>query len=306
MYDLRNELSTDLTSLEGKQLGDNIYHYIGRLGHLLEIARTFVRVCVLPSMAGIFETLNRSSGRIRTLTSPPRIECPLVKTKCTGKNIIGRLCNKPADIEKYYALYQELCSRFRHVNYEKEMSDHANFSTRVHAELQLVDYFSNPDVGFWGPAGRYVGCSKAACYLCDLYVKNLKGVLRIDLRGTHGKMYLPWRPPDLRRGASTAMERERKTLIIALNASIRDDAKSHLEQLRARVGGYIQDSTTGFGGAGPGSTVTGIGSIGGMIFHSAMLSTTADSCMTTSPRSLFRHCQHAYPIAHHFSTAASI
>jgi hypothetical protein len=69
--------------------------------------------------------------------------------------------------------------------------------TIVHAETTLVNYFRRENHHFYFPTNRYIGCSKDACYLCQLYFSSLRG-LKIELRGCHKEIFLPWRIPQHR------------------------------------------------------------------------------------------------------------
>jgi hypothetical protein len=66
--------------------------------------------------------------------------------------------------------------------------------TRVHAELQIVDYFSRKKLKFFRE-DKYVGCSKPACYLCYKYISSHhRG---FSLPASHKKVILGWRAPDV-------------------------------------------------------------------------------------------------------------
>ncbi|KAI5817852.1 hypothetical protein BZA77DRAFT_343256, partial [Pyronema omphalodes] len=69
--------------------------------------------------------------------------------------------------------------------------------TIVHAETALVNYFRRENHRFFFPTHRYIGCSKDACYLCQLYFSSLRG-LKIELRGCHKEIFLPGRIPQHR------------------------------------------------------------------------------------------------------------
>lgn len=67
--------------------------------------------------------------------------------------------------------------------------------TRVHAELLLLDHFEKAGCLFLDGNDKYIGCSKAACYLCHMYIAQHPG--RYVVPGTHNKLYIGWRPPDV-------------------------------------------------------------------------------------------------------------
>ncbi|KAL4900922.1 hypothetical protein BDW74DRAFT_182251 [Aspergillus multicolor] len=64
--------------------------------------------------------------------------------------------------------------------------------TRVHAELQIVDYFSRKKLESVDD-DKYVGCSKPACYFCYLWIKYHRGGFVIA--AAHKKIILGCRGP---------------------------------------------------------------------------------------------------------------
>lgn len=62
----------------------------------------------------------------------------------------------------------------------------------VHAEIGLIYYYTtHPELQ---PA-REIGCSKHACFLCDLFIKHHRN---FQVRATHKKIYVGWGLPDLK------------------------------------------------------------------------------------------------------------
>ncbi|KAF4626908.1 hypothetical protein G7Y89_g11247 [Cudoniella acicularis] len=69
-----------------------------------------------------------------------------------------------------------------------------DFRPRVHAELNLLEYFHMNRLPFVDD-DRFIGCSKPACYCCYHYISlHPGGFVRPS---SHGIRYLNWRPPDL-------------------------------------------------------------------------------------------------------------
>ena len=63
----------------------------------------------------------------------------------------------------------------------------------VHAEIQLVTFYGmNTEIVKTMP--RVLGVSKAACYLCDLFIFHHK---HFFISKTHGRLYHQWNVPDL-------------------------------------------------------------------------------------------------------------
>ncbi|KAJ5791726.1 uncharacterized protein N7518_008737 [Penicillium psychrosexuale] len=66
----------------------------------------------------------------------------------------------------------------------------------VHAEMQqIVHYTNHPH----DPSPRFIGCSKSACYLCDMFIQK-HGLYRIS--HAHRRLYDLWTLPDLDYSAS--------------------------------------------------------------------------------------------------------
>ena len=63
----------------------------------------------------------------------------------------------------------------------------------VHAEIQLLTFYgSNPNLPALKP--RVLGVSKAACYLCNLFIREYA---EFFVSKTHGQLYDQWNVPDL-------------------------------------------------------------------------------------------------------------
>ncbi|KAL8684160.1 MAG: hypothetical protein Q9224_006559, partial [Gallowayella concinna] len=63
----------------------------------------------------------------------------------------------------------------------------------VHAEIQLITFYGlSKSRGYLEP--RWLGVSKSACYLCDLFIKAHG---EFSVSKTHGQLYDQWTVPDL-------------------------------------------------------------------------------------------------------------
>lgn len=71
--------------------------------------------------------------------------------------------------------------------------DGTNMTCYVHAEIQLLTFYDmHPDLVSLKP--RILGVSKAACYLCDLFIITHG---KFFFTKTHGQLYHEWTVPDL-------------------------------------------------------------------------------------------------------------
>ncbi|KAL9104044.1 MAG: hypothetical protein Q9163_000983 [Psora crenata] len=63
----------------------------------------------------------------------------------------------------------------------------------VHAEIQLLTFYAfSPDLYLKAP--RALGVSRAACYLCDLFIRQHG---EFSISRTHGRLYDQWTVPDI-------------------------------------------------------------------------------------------------------------
>ncbi|WJG35457.1 uncharacterized protein FOBCDRAFT_137545, partial [Fusarium oxysporum Fo47] len=64
---------------------------------------------------------------------------------------------------------------------------------RVARKPKYQRLFSHIDITLLEPAPRAIGCSKSACYLCDLFIRKHG---RYVVSQTHGRLYEKWTIPD--------------------------------------------------------------------------------------------------------------
>lgn len=77
----------------------------------------------------------------------------------------------------------------------------------VHAEMQqIVHYTNHPH----DPSPRFIGCSKSACYLCDMFIQKHN---QNRISHAHRRLYDKWTLPDL--GCSTSKEAQKLKVILA-------------------------------------------------------------------------------------------
>lgn len=223
----------------------DIRHSIGRLGYHVSVAKILIRTARDPSNARLFAEL-----RIQVIPSSTFEGGPLTPETCTLDSIISRVCQK-SDVQRYSDLLNSRNSKF-HLNLPERIRDSCSIKTRTHAELLVVDYIRTRNVNFYNPNMRYVGCSKAACYLCWRYVAAMKGE-KFQLRGSHEKIYVAWRPPDIPYGCEDMEERwlERRDILNEMKESMSREIMVVLERGASRRPMH-PDSTTGV------STVTPI------------------------------------------------
>ncbi|KAE8374851.1 hypothetical protein BDV26DRAFT_295609 [Aspergillus bertholletiae] len=93
---------------------------------------------------------------------------------------------------------------------------------RVHAEVQLINYFDTHQCQLLDERRPYIGCSKPACYLCYEYI--IHHPRPWFLPPSHKKLYRHWCLPD-RRGKENRMEFLAAT-VKTLESQLRDEVRN--------------------------------------------------------------------------------
>ena len=107
---------------------------------------------------------------------------------------------------------------------------------RVHAEAAMAHFFF-PSGRHFVRRDRYIGCSKASCSCCDLYLELHPG--NFERRPCHGNTWMQWRFP----GFSNLPETEIVTLMRRMVDRMQSDInRDVLSGLRGRV--FTLDSST--------------------------------------------------------------
>lgn len=207
-----------------------IRHYIGRLGQYVRTVNTLLRVA--PRLLNVLEDFT-----IGTITPPARGSPPPVDDKTNLDSIAKRMLPAQSpDLARYQSNLSEMDMRFQiHERYMDIYSDD-NFKPRVHAEVQVLDFFYNNKMDF-EESDIFVACSKPACYCCALYFHHHP--LRPVTPATHQTIHKNWRPPDFILGNNTQQD--------ILNKMIKDVRTEALRQIDQRKPNaqWHPDSTTG-------------------------------------------------------------
>jgi len=117
-----------------------------------------------------------------------------------------------------------------------EMYCDNNFKPRLHAEVQILDFFHNNDLKS-EESDIFVACSKPACYCCSLYFHYHP--LRPVMPASHRTIHRNWRPPDFVPGIST-----QRDIINKMIKNLRTEALHQIDQRRPNTQ-WHPDSTTG-------------------------------------------------------------
>ena len=108
-----------------------------------------------------------------------------------------------------------------------------SFAPIVHAEILVYDYLSRHDITkssqFWNEC-KYIGSSKPTCRLCKYYFDSLPHADGVEVRSTHGNLYLNWRLPDLPWKHGATAVGEQILLFDQLTRRVQIDARRTLQQ----------------------------------------------------------------------------
>ncbi|KAE9380971.1 hypothetical protein N431DRAFT_363089, partial [Stipitochalara longipes BDJ] len=211
-------------------------HYIGRLGSHLKAARILTTAGW--RMPKLFETFT-----IRTRPSPkPPILPPPTDQLTTLNGIIKRMISN--DLEetlRYQEALAAMDAKFHILNRLRAKFQDRDFMPRVHAELNLLEYFHIKRLPFVDD-DRFIGCSKPACYCCYHYISHHPG--GFVRPSSHGIRYLNWRAPDLIDETNVQEKNHQRDVLNKVIAQIRLDALRQIDQRRG-PSPWHPDSTTG-------------------------------------------------------------
>lgn len=223
-----------------------LWHYIGRLGkHVKAVKALRTGLNMFPRIA--------EDVHIKCIPASSKKVFPFKPSKTFPEDILStmfpkgeehrlRACRDDLEFTKRI-MGEEL------VNRVKESCS----QTQVHAELLIVDWFRHNRFEFF-TNDRYVGCSKAACYLCYRYIQAVNATahiheFRLVVPATSNKLHPTWRCPDVPKGRGTPGIKARED---DMNAMVRDIRQDVIDKLRSRGRRpWHPDSTTGI------STVAG-------------------------------------------------
>ena len=159
-------------------------------------------------------------------------------------NKIGRYWGLCIELAEFSRRYRSL---FQYVALQTIRPYHSVTTTlrgvcitcHVHAEIQLLTFYENfPKLVSLKP--RVLGVSKAACYLCNLFLMNHG---QFFFTKTHGQLYHQWTVPDLIQFKPDHRNKYRRvlaTMNIALEAALEGEKQRSSHQNRPYpLGSYL-------------------------------------------------------------------
>lgn len=215
-------------------------HFIGRLGSHFKAARILTMAARrLPDLFDNFTIEPRPSPK-------PPYPPPPIDSLTTLSGILNRMLPKGSENKPLYEEALETMNiKFNLQAKLFEQYQDKEFRPRVHAELQLLEYFYNQGLQFVDD-DRFIGCSKPACYCCYLYIKHHPG--DFVLPESHGIRYINWRVPDLANEGDQTEKNHQRDVLNKVIEKIRRDALRQIDQ-RGDPRPWRPDSTTGITGS---------------------------------------------------------
>lgn len=166
------------------ELWSLIRHCIGRLGFWLKASKRIVEYC---------------QNRPFLLTEFRIKRCPTVLAttafgvKTTLRDVLRRMLPDYDDIDVVQTLERIRAPGSASVSQRyASMNSAARFRPRMHAEVALLEHFYSSDLRYFGD-DKYIGCSKASCYCCNLYFQYHPAGL--EPRPCHENVWCQWLIP---------------------------------------------------------------------------------------------------------------
>ncbi|KAK4675228.1 hypothetical protein QC764_500070 [Podospora pseudoanserina] len=258
-------------------------HAIGRLHSYTLAIRVFI--VARGKWPDLFE-----SPEVIPYPSPAKLPSPLqIKERmCTGKDLLNRLTTDVEVHDAYDFFSPQLQARDFDAGLKNSIKD-PKYITTVHAEVTLLSNLRRetlcPSPGredaHWDffmedKFGRYIGCSKPTCMLCDMYFDASPA--KVDRRKGHGNLYHRWRVADIIQGsmvngAVEMLVRERKNVIEEMIKTLKKEVTGLLVERRGWRGSRHDSRATP---SDPfGSAVTAAGSVRGGLTEGRLMQAQA-------------------------------
>ena len=179
------------------ELWSRIRHYIGRLGSWIKASRFLVKQCRTFSFL-------KDSFDVEEAQAP--LSVSLQPFRAVQSAQVNRL-RHPFDNDNKEL--RQPCWPKQNCGEESSVPDYADgagsltHESWVHAEVILLELFHAAGKSFWRD-DRYIGCSKASCYCCNLYFEHHPG--DFILRPCHGNVWQKWSVPVSRNTTSGHIE----------------------------------------------------------------------------------------------------
>jgi hypothetical protein len=197
-----------------------VRHCIGRIGMWHR------KAAILTTFSSAFpHILNAATCQHLKLPKATQLPEADVKTHLTGA--LKRML--PADQQQRATKLHDILTQLRGFDMEGSFLDkfqERKANLRVHAEVFLAEYFCSNGIEYL-EGDRYVGCSKASCYCCSLYLRYHPDNLVV--RPSHGNVWCTWCPPLMAEGIPGVRAKHNLDLMNKVIAHLRRDVLGEIE-----------------------------------------------------------------------------
>ena len=238
-YDFRfttiySKLARKQTSPRDVSCWSRARHHVGRLGSWMRAAKVLVEVAAKEPF--IVDRYN-----VRQIGLPSAVLAPEADQKTNLESAVLRMLPKD---DKRLPHIQATLKSFRAIDVARKFEElyrDKNFKPREHAEVNLFEFFFQNGLNYSNNV-PYIGCSKASCYCCDLYMsahpsENIP-------RACHGNVFPSWRPPLLPYESDEDIGKHSRDMINTMTKSIRQKLFRLIDQKTAYQN-RLPDSSTG-------------------------------------------------------------
>lgn len=212
-------------------------HYIGRLSHHVRAPKKIIEDA--SKLPGIFDVYD-----VARVPQMRNIDPPKADGHTTPQGILNRMGAFSDDKSRleYEEILSSMNQKYQLDKRILEKYDMPTFKPKVHAEIQVLEYFYQRNLRF-ADDDRYIGCSKPACFCCRLYFRHHPmSCVELD---AHHNIWLNWGPPGLPNGSNDEWYKHQRGILQGMLETIR---KEVLDQLKKKAGPLKRqhaDSRTG-------------------------------------------------------------
>ncbi|RSL69482.1 hypothetical protein CEP54_002258 [Fusarium duplospermum] len=203
-----------------------IKHFVGRLAERIRVPKQLVEDA---SRLGAL----LSSYRVASVPAPQPAIVPPPDVQTTLHSITRRVLRAgDPRIDEFQEFLTRLDEQTGLETRVRTMYDRGDMQSRVHAELQMLEFFHRGG-RFFVENDRYIACSKLACLCCKLYFRHHPGFyVEPD---SHQKVYTNWRPILLQEAEEDPRFLEQRALLGKVGRDIGNMLEDHIALQRSSV-----------------------------------------------------------------------
>jgi hypothetical protein len=213
-----------------------VRHCIGRIG------MWYRKAAILITFSSTYpHILDEATCQHLKLPKPTQLPEADAKTHLSGA--LKRML--PVDQQHKVAELHDTLTGLRGFDMEESFLDtfrKQKANLKVHAEVFLAEHFCSNKIRYLED-DKYLGCSKASCYCCSLYLRYHPDNLVV--RPSHGNVWRTWCPPLMAVEMSGVQAKRNLDLMNKVIAHLRRDVLGEIEMKIARWN-KVPDSSSAF------------------------------------------------------------